>query len=109
MPAALDASAPSTRRGLPWLVARSVFVATVTLFFVVCATVGLEKQCLVSKSNMQLSEVRAFGAPTRIASQLEPGRVVTAARRLRCARLAAEVGNEQRQVPRYFFSFFPAT
>jgi len=47
-------------------------------FFAGCATVGVEKQRLVSKSNMRFSEVRAFGVATRIASQLEPGRVVTA-------------------------------
>ena len=59
------------------LLERTVLVANTLLFMTGCATVGVEQQRLVSKPNMQFSEVRAFGDPTRIASQLEPGRVVT--------------------------------
>ena len=73
----VGASARRTIRGPPRLVARTVLIAAVTLSLTGCATVGIEHQRLVSKPNMQFSEVRAFGEPTRLASQLEPGRVVT--------------------------------
>src|SRR5881296_1182545 len=75
--APVGGSALRTIRGPRSLAARTVLVAAVTLSLTGCATVGIEHQRLVSKPNMQFSEVRAFGEPTRLASQLEPGRVVT--------------------------------
>jgi len=54
-----------------------ILCAPVLLLLAGCSTVGIEQQRLLSKPNMQFNEVRAFADPTRIASQLEPGRVVT--------------------------------
>ncbi len=42
-----------------------------------CAPLTPDHQPRISKPNMQFSEARSLNAPTRIASQLEPGRVVT--------------------------------
>jgi hypothetical protein len=59
------------------LLERTVFASSVLLLFLAGCAIGVEQQRLVSKPNMQFSEVRAFGEPARIPSQLEPGRVVT--------------------------------
>ena len=56
---------------------RGLLFALLPLFWAGCATVGVEQQVLVSKPNMRFSEVRALNAPLRMATQLEPGRVIT--------------------------------
>ena len=58
-------------------IVRPVLLASAVVLLAGCGTVGLERQRLVSKPSMQFSEVRPFSEPTRISSQLEPGRVVT--------------------------------
>src|SRR5687767_12805357 len=56
---------------------RIAFIVGVSALLVGCTTVPIEQQRLVSKPSMLFSETRAFGEPTRMASQLEPGRVIT--------------------------------
>src|SRR3989442_11992527 len=61
----------------PGLSLRFALLASAVLLLAGCRLVGVEQQRLVAKPNMQFGEVRAFSEPTRIASQLEPGRLVT--------------------------------
>ena len=42
-----------------------------------CTHVGVEQQRLVSQPNMQFDGRTGFALPTRLASQFEPGRVVS--------------------------------
>jgi len=68
-----DMHQASPHPGLVWV----ILLLGASQLLTCCSSLIVEQQRLVSRPNMQFSEMRAFNDPTRISSQLEPGRVAT--------------------------------